>query len=429
LEQVAIEEINQIPLDGSIPFINFPQVLCIGCNDLTDSEKITLQAMMCFDYGRYVKGEDGRPKFVRNGYCDISLDTLGKLRGLSKRAVQRHVENLEKYGLIKKENRYSDGIQISDRKRFIFNSLFERQLEVDSVLEELGIQKRLSGDINDMGERHKCHGGETPTSRRRDANVTQINNNINNNNTNINVSVTTPIIEDPTKSTRNNSPQELSEEFLVGDVKSRPESSSKKIGIYKKIQKEAWGQIGPKDLIEYFKDSYLKTYKLYYTLPVNTLPKTLSILKTGFLAKYGAKRCIEIIDLIFKLYDSAGLANTDYPRPTITSLSQDWLINKLLDHIEVENEIQDKQERLQKESEYTDIPGKYTPIDIGLLTITEQDLLRSSRLPYYFSSLARRGYLPPDWVAILRRDKKEAMSILEEAAIEWNQVNPVKLRL
>jgi len=64
---------------------------------LTDAEKLTYQSIDSFDW------PDGGGE--RKGYAYPSIATLARLRGVSERSIQRHLESLEKVGLLSREVR------------------------------------------------------------------------------------------------------------------------------------------------------------------------------------------------------------------------------------------------------------------------------------------------------------------------------------
>lgn len=70
-------------------------VLIFGYRELDDGAKLTYQAIDSFDWPDQV-GE-------RKGYAYPSVPTLAKLRGISERTIQRHVDALEAAGLLKRE--------------------------------------------------------------------------------------------------------------------------------------------------------------------------------------------------------------------------------------------------------------------------------------------------------------------------------------
>lgn len=72
-------------------------VIIFGYRKLTDSEKLTYQAIDSFDWS------DG--KGLRKGYAYPSLRTLARLRGLDERTLRRHLAALEEAGLLRREQR------------------------------------------------------------------------------------------------------------------------------------------------------------------------------------------------------------------------------------------------------------------------------------------------------------------------------------
>jgi hypothetical protein len=72
-------------------------VIIFGYRGLTDSEKLTYQAIDSFDWS------DGEG--LRKGYAYPSLRTLARLRGLDERTLRRHLSALEEAGLLRRELR------------------------------------------------------------------------------------------------------------------------------------------------------------------------------------------------------------------------------------------------------------------------------------------------------------------------------------
>ncbi len=72
-------------------------VILFGYAELTDSEKLTYQAIDSFDWS----DEAGK----RKGYAFPSLRTLARLRGVDERTLRRHVAALEEAGLLRRELR------------------------------------------------------------------------------------------------------------------------------------------------------------------------------------------------------------------------------------------------------------------------------------------------------------------------------------
>lgn len=72
-------------------------VILFGYKDLTDSEKLTYQAIDSFDWS----DEEGK----RKGFSFPSARTLAHLRGVDRRTIFRHFDALERVGLLKREQR------------------------------------------------------------------------------------------------------------------------------------------------------------------------------------------------------------------------------------------------------------------------------------------------------------------------------------
>ncbi len=72
-------------------------VIIFGYQQLTDSEKLTYQAIDSFDWS------DGEG--LRKGYAYPSLRTLARRRGLDERTLRRHLAALEVAGLLRREQR------------------------------------------------------------------------------------------------------------------------------------------------------------------------------------------------------------------------------------------------------------------------------------------------------------------------------------
>jgi hypothetical protein len=72
-------------------------VLLFGYRTLSDGAKVTYQVVDSYDW----TDADG----TRKGYAYPSLKTLGKVRGVDKKTIQRHLAELERVGLLTRELR------------------------------------------------------------------------------------------------------------------------------------------------------------------------------------------------------------------------------------------------------------------------------------------------------------------------------------
>jgi DNA-binding transcriptional regulator YhcF (GntR family) len=72
-------------------------VLLFGYRSLSDGAKVTYQVVDSYDW------TDAHG--TRKGYAYPSLKTLGKVRGVNKKTIQRHLAELERVGLLTREKR------------------------------------------------------------------------------------------------------------------------------------------------------------------------------------------------------------------------------------------------------------------------------------------------------------------------------------
>lgn len=429
---MAVFRADRIPYirvkDGGLPYNIDPQVLFLGYNELSDGEKITLLAMICFDHGKEVINKEGEKELVRKGYCDVSVETLASYRSCSTKTIRAHLNSLEAHGLIIRESTSGDN-NSSTRKYFDFRPLLEAQVKVDKISEGLNIKKRLTAEKNFPPEEQKC-----------EPNNTSIKNNISSEY----IATTSPSVksvkeqleetgipsyqgqqekkiipEGPIREDLNNDPESC---FLSGVTGSevqeptKPKVSNKIKGIHKKIAGGAYDKIAPKDLIEYFKEKYILKYHRSFSVPVSDLPKTLGLIKRSFLDKHGPKRCIELIDLLFQYHDEAGLATADYPRPSLNNLTQDWLINKILDcAYNKEKAEQLREQRVREESAQTEF-GPEEPICISPRDLPQdvKHILSENNLLSQFCLACKRGYISEELLTLTISNASSAVLRLKE---------------
>lgn len=236
--------------------------------------------------------------------------------------------------------------------------------------------------------------------------VSSNNNNYNNNNKErMN---TTPAQPEKPKLVEN-----LTEDFLKGTVGSSTKDKPAK-GVFKKIEDGSLDKLTARDLYDYFAQKYRELYRRYPSS--SKTPKTLGILRSSFLNKYGGAKCIEIIDSLFKYYDKIDLDRSRYPRPEISTLSQDWIINKILDYDK--SHIEDVSPDIEE-----DVLGDYSPIEVEVQDPTLRLTQKMAIL-----NLGRKGYLPPDWSELYCTDRSKAIQIIREAIDKWNERNKYQMR-
>jgi hypothetical protein len=187
-------------------------------------------------------------------------------------------------------------------------------------------------------------------------------------------------------------------------------------------EKEPPGKITPRYIYMLFKQKYVEKYKRY---PNNRKPaemaKILGIINSAFLKKYGGERAVEILLLLFKHYEELDIDRTNFPRPELSTLTQDWIINKLLDYVESRKKIDEYERNKREAAEEVSPRGDYTPY-------TEFPR-RWNRIlnngPHYgIRLLAKYGYLPPDWFDRFDTDNEYIMDTLRKGIRIWNERNP-----
>lgn len=428
---VSQERIPYITFDTKdMPYVLNPQVLVMGCNELTDGEKITFLAMLCFDYARKVSGDNEGTKWVRNGYCDVSVGHLAEYRGVTPVAIRKQLQGLEKFGLIYREAKAEEP-NSSTRKYFDFSPLLARQEEVDMKSASMKIRKVLSivdedatliseGD-NLVSPNNKCNKNksisintdvDTTFDRMGDGPSTNLSN--------------IPLMAEE-KKTIELSPsgadqlEELSADLLLGDVapKEPAQSKSKLKGVYKKIQAGELGKITGTDLIEYFADKYVRAYKRPFSVPVTERASTSRIVSNSLLAKHGAQKAIDIIDKTFELYEKAGLATVDYPRPSLKTLTMDWMVNKILDT--AYNTTKAEELRVEREKPVETIRTPYAPIDTRTIPEGLGLVLRQHNLFTQFCMAAKSGFVPTELITEYKTEMDTVTKFKEVYLPLWQE--------
>lgn len=93
MEQVTVRRLDR----PQRHFTLTSNVLLFGYRQLSDGEKLTYLAVQSFDWAN----GDGR----RKGFAFPSIETLATRRGLDRRTIFRHLDKLERVGLVRREVR------------------------------------------------------------------------------------------------------------------------------------------------------------------------------------------------------------------------------------------------------------------------------------------------------------------------------------
>jgi hypothetical protein len=205
-------------------------------------------------------------------------------------------------------------------------------------------------------------------------------------------------------------PKEILSEFLVEE------------------KKEPGERVTPKYIYRLFREKYIKKYRRYPNNPrPSDLPKILGILNSALIKKYGEEKSVQIVNSLFEYYDQLDIDRSKYPRPEITSLSQDWLINKLLDF--AYNLMREKEYIKEREeaSKKINVPGDYPPIE--KFPRTWNSILNDPTVHYGLLVLAQSGYIPLDWFDRFKTEREWAEDFLRKAVLEWNKRNTHQLSL
>ncbi len=446
MKKTALRKVNGKEIMPIMPddmnYVQVPKALIYGFPQLKDQAKVLFLKLAGFDYiCEPVYDEDGNEVGkTRKGYIYLSKASMCNRFNMVKSDLYKRLHELEECNLIVQES--IDDTDHTAIKKIWFNyiPIIEENNRLIKEYEERGIHHNLKyierpqtmTTSSQNLERVRVQDMENSPTDENDPSPTN-NNSLSNENdpsflnespNNIKLlkkkSISNYVANVSTPSSieaRGINEIDL-QEFVWVDTKSqipeKPKKTSLK-GYKKKIEAGDYGKITVNDLLEYFKDKYLYKYKMYYTIPTKDLPKTKSILGNGFLAKYGSKECINIIDILFEFYDLMDLKTQEYPRPTIISLTQDWLINKIKDF--AYNKQRAKNE--YKEDMNSPRNGPYDPMTEEELnnlnpeivtTITKKDM-------HLFWHLARNGYISRDWLEDIDKLLENYPGVIEK----WKQ--------
>jgi len=311
-------------------------------------------------------------KWANTGMCHVSDEIIAEYLDLHVNTVRRHLAVLSDLGLVKSEripgNRFNT-------KYYDFRVMVAVQRDIDKLLKDTGVKKRFrreesprlkeddevselplevgyTGTIcadDERSHRHRtqCSKGYTGTVRGA----------YTNNNTNKNNSYKTTREVEPREdgegeeipsleyspSPRNQVVEIVNVSAIGAELDSiptnfgitesqNPITSKAKAKKLKGIERLlSGGEATAKDIVEYFAKKYLETFNLPYYRKNDTSPKSLAILKNSFMDKYPMDQWVSIIDSVIEYYDKCpSIPKDKYPYPTVTSLTQPWLISLIL---------------------------------------------------------------------------------------------------
>jgi hypothetical protein len=246
--------------------------------------------------------------------------------GLGKRAQKTAIDNLITLGLLEVDLR---GLP---RKRYFL-------LNPDTSIADRLIKEGEAKQNEYYKSDTPSVGAFAPTSKfvrdQQESAFVAFNNN--NNKNNINKNTSPPTAEGVEEV------EILDKSFLGVDTPKEVPPNKKSKPLQKKLVAGEYERINSRDIMEYFRDKYTIKYKRYPNNPSDT-KKTLGILQRAFLDKYGGKLALELIDQVFELYDVIDIDRSNYPRPEYSTLTQDWLINKVLDHVKSKDSRKEEEE-------------------------------------------------------------------------------------
>lgn len=412
-------------------FTPAPQPLLFGYKNLRQRAKLTYLAMQCFDYSIKQVDENGdKIGYRRKGYITLSKYNLALALEIRKADLNKDLADLEAVGLIRQVRRLNDiGQDTSTRIEFNYNPFIEESEAINERLSAQGIKHKV-GNFSDNEPRDSQN--ESPQGAQKD-NFGDAGNKspwdaqkaspkyTNTNNTNLNNDRSREEINQ--EDTRDNLKTFLTEPTkLVSEDPPKKEKKEVPSTYTKKIEQEKWAEITKVDLLAYFKDLHLSTYKRHYSASSSEISKNYALLES-FIDKYGNQRATEILPLVFKYYDEAGFNRPGYERVGIKSITQDWIVNKILDI--AYNKVEGKKIEAQRiaSEEYTEPIGPYTPVVIKDMEREDRRQITINKVPSTVYYLLSKGYMPPGWVTLLVTDKELAKAQFLEAQAERERRN------
>ena len=111
---------------------------------------------------------------------------------------------------------------------------------------------------------------------------------------------------------------------------------------------------------------------------------------------------------------------TNFPRPELSSLTQDWLINKILDYAYNRAEVEKIKEERKKEELAVTVEGDY-PMIRDFPMKWNRILNNPPHVGLFF--LAQFGYIPREWFDKYKEEREWAEDILRAGINLWNERN------
>lgn len=144
------------------------------------------------------------------------------------------------------------------------------------------------------------------------------------------------------------------------------------------------GEAKPTDLIDYFNKRFEQVYKRPINSKLSHSPSMLAILRNGFMKLYSRDQWLPLIDTLIEDYDKIpGLGDKypQYPTPSISCLSQHWIMNLVAARLDQKKAESAKLEATTREKQYEErlkqLPEMSTEFYYYLLEALGEDLFRT----------------------------------------------------
>lgn len=425
------------PLDGSVPYTILQNFLTTD-EELSDAEFRTLVVMMTFDFCNIQPNpETGIMELCSKGYCEASIARLSLLRNTTPKSITRHLKRLTELGYIKNEQRgRRDGEAITrlpTRRWLSFETTWEtKELEHEDKWHRAASKE---GQICQGEETNSSNNammdvfGSTPCDKNVEQNI-QIVKHTNIDSSAYDCSENPSFINQPVQTLDARGPSgcdlgDIDPSFLIGST--IPSEPTKLKGIQAKIKTGAYDKITAKDLLTYFNDKYFQVYNIPNLQKHSA--QTYAIINSTLLKRYGARKALEYIDTAFDLWDKIQTDLIKYPRPSLVSLSQSWLIDRIETALSSANLLQ------QKEAEYT-VTSESSAHDAVKDSTEDSPYIKGRYLVvdprtrsydhWGWDILCTMGYVDATMYDLCKSFSLDRLKtyIEEEVITEWNRNNP-----